>query len=75
MSGASHRKPARKTMQRVAHAVVWCLAVVASTLPVLGGHASAAPSDLPDPRLPVVVPAQVVGHRSSRSRMTPIART
>jgi len=56
MSDASLRKPARKTMQRLSHAVVWCLAVVASTLPVLGEHASAAPSDLPDPRLPVVNP-------------------
>ena len=56
MSDASHRKPARKTMQRLAHAVVWCLAVVASTLPVLGERASAAPSDLPDPPLPVVSP-------------------
>jgi hypothetical protein len=41
-------------MQRLVHAAAWCLALVASTLPALGGRASAAPSDPPYPPLPVV---------------------
>ena len=49
-------KPARKTLQRLAYAATACLALVASASPVLGERAGAAPSDPPDPPLPVVVP-------------------
>jgi hypothetical protein len=39
----------------MACAAAGCLAVVASTSPLLGGRAGAAPADPPDPALPVVV--------------------
>jgi hypothetical protein len=43
-------------MLRLARVAVTCLALVASTLPVLHGRAAAAPFDPPDPPLPVVTP-------------------
>jgi hypothetical protein len=42
-------------MRRLLYAV-GCLVFVASTSPVLGGLAGAAPDDPPDPPLPVIVP-------------------
>jgi hypothetical protein len=54
MSETSHWKAARKSVERIAHAAVLCVALVALTLPGLGAGASAAPSDPPDPPLPVV---------------------
>ena len=56
MPNASHWKSASKTLRRLAYAAAGCLAFVASTSPVLGGRAAAAPDDPPDPPLPVVVP-------------------
>ena len=54
MPEASHSGPARKTMARMAYAVLSCLALVTSIAPVLGGRAYADPADPPDPPLPVV---------------------
>jgi hypothetical protein len=52
MPDASNSDAARKTVARLACAAVWCVALVASTLPVLGGRAYADPADPPDPPLP-----------------------
>jgi hypothetical protein len=54
MPDASRWKPA-PAMRRLVCAAVGCLALVASTSPVLEGRAGAAPDDPPDPPLPVVV--------------------
>ena len=58
MSDRSCLKPARKAMQRLTYAAAACLALVTSASPMLGDRAAAAPSDPPDPPLPVVVPVQ-----------------
>lgn len=53
MPDMSHSDATRKTMARLASAV-GCIALVASTLPMLAVRASADPNDPPDAHLPVV---------------------
>jgi hypothetical protein len=54
MPGAYRWQAARMAMRRLAYAVVGCLALVASTSPVLGTKASASPDDPPDLPLPAI---------------------
>jgi hypothetical protein len=56
MPDTSHWKSVPKTMRGLAYAAAGCVVFVASTSPMLGGPAAAAPNDPPDPPLPVVVP-------------------
>src|ERR1700731_2329443 len=54
MPDASLLDTTRKAMARLAYAILSCVTVVTSTLPVLGERASASPADPPDPPLPVI---------------------
>lgn len=55
MPDVFHSDDIQKGRARSAYAVMCCVALVVSALPVLAGRAYAHPSDPPDPPLPVVV--------------------
>jgi hypothetical protein len=54
MPGASYFDDTRKAVLRLLFGALWCVAFIASVMPMMGARAYADPADPPDPPLPVV---------------------